>query len=156
TMGAPFLTVRGNRSMHNGLMNTGWDDEGVKPEDFTLVDKGVIVDYLALRETASALSSWYTSRKETVRTHGVAASGQSEAPRETKPNITIDPSAADVTVDDMIKDVKRGIYLPFGGVSADFGIRTAYGIGMPPQEIRNGKLVGNLTDLAIQFTTQPF
>jgi TldD protein len=156
-MGAPLLTVRGDRSTAGGLMTVGWDDEGVKPDEFSLVEHGALVDYLALRETAPLLGAWYGSRGMPVHAHGVGATGSWREPRETVPNITVAPGAAAVTVDDMIKDVKHGIYFPGGGgASADFALLNAYGFGPGPQEIRNGKLVGHLRDVALQFQTQAF
>jgi TldD protein len=155
-IGAPLLTVRGDRSL-NGLAATGWDDEGVKPEPFTLIEKGVVVDYLALRETVPMLSGWYGKRGLPVRAHGVGLSDQWDAVGEAVPNITIEPGSGAVTVDDLIKDVKHGVYFSGpGGASPDFALLNAYGEGMGAQEIRNGKVVGDLQDIAIQFQTQTF
>jgi predicted Zn-dependent protease len=129
----------------------------VKPDAFALVDQGVVVDYLALRETASMLSAWYGSRGAPVRAHGVGMSPASQEPREVAPNITIEPGPVAITVEDLIRDVKHGIYFSGGGnASPDFGLMNAYGGGTGAQEIRNGKLVGYLADIAIQFQTQAF
>jgi TldD protein len=154
-IGAPLLTVRGDRSL-NGLAATGWDDEGVKPEAFTLIEKGVVVDYLALRETAPMLSEWYGKRGLPVRAHGVAVAGVLPV-QESVPNSTVEPGPQNINVDDLIKDVKRGVYFSGpGDISPDFGLLNAYGEGLGAQEIRNGKVVGDLTDIAIQFQTQTF
>jgi TldD protein len=156
-MGAPYLTVRGDRSTPGGLMNCGWDDEGVKPDDFALIEQGVLVDYLATRETAPLLGSWYHTRGMTPHAHGVATTeGGSGPPGEAVPNVTVDPGTADVTVDDMIKDVKHGIYCQGGEARCDFGMLTAFGALEGVQEIRNGRLVGPLKDVAIQFQIAPF
>jgi TldD protein len=156
-MGAPLLTVRGDRTTPGGLMTVGWDDEGVKPDDITFVQNGVLVDYLALRETVPFLGGWYGSRGMPVRAHGVAATGGWDEPEEATPNITVVPGTAQVTVEDMIKDVKKGIYFPGGGgAGADFGMLNAYGGGGGAQEIRNGKLGRHLKDVAIQFQTPTF
>ncbi|HWZ57324.1 MAG TPA: metallopeptidase TldD-related protein, partial [Gemmatimonadaceae bacterium] len=89
--------------------------------------------------------------------HGVAATSRWSEPMEATPNITVEPGTAAVTVEDLIKDVKHGIYFPGGGgASADFALLNAYGTGVGAQEIRNGKLVGHLKDVAIQFQTQAF
>jgi TldD protein len=67
------------------------------------------------------------------------------------------PGRQSLTVEDMIKDVKKGIYFAGGGgAGADFGMLNAYGSGGDPQEIRDGKVVGPLKDVAIQFQTQTF
>jgi TldD protein len=156
-LGAPHLTVRADRSTPGGLMTVGWDDEGVKPDDFALVEQGVLVDYLALRENVPALGAWYGSRGVPPHSHGVAATGTWDDPGEVAPNMTVAPGTEAITVEDMIRDVKHGIYFAGGGgAAADFGMLNAYGSGSGAQEIRNGKLVGHLTDVAIQFQTQAF
>jgi TldD protein len=156
-LGAPLLTVRGDRTAPGGLMTVGWDDEGVKPEEFALVDGGTITDYLALRENVPAMASWYESRGVPVRAHGVAAVAGWGEPREHVPNMTVAPGREDITVDEMIKDVKKGIYFAAaGGATTDFGMLNAFGHGSDAQEIRDGKLVGRLDNVGIQFTTQPF
>jgi TldD protein len=155
-MGAPFLTVRGERSAVGGLMTVGWDDEGVKPDDVTFVEHGTLVDYLAMREDATALAPWYATRGMPAHAHGVAATGRWSVPNETTPNITVDPGVAAVSTEDLIRDVKHGLYFPDGGASADFAMQNAYGTGSGAQEIRNGKLVGHVKDAAIQFQTQTF
>jgi TldD protein len=121
------------------------------------VDGGTVVDYVAMRENASKLAAWFQKRGGTGKAHGCAATARWSLPREATPNLTIAPGKESVTVEDMIRDVKHGIYLSgSGGASGDFGLMNAYGGGSSAQEIRNGKLAGRLSDLAIQFSVQPF
>jgi TldD protein len=156
-LGAPHLTVRGDRSAAGGLMTVGWDDEGVKPDEMTFVERGVVTDYLALRENAPKLASWYQQRGGAARAHGVAAVYDWSRPAEATPNVTIGSGTATGSVDDLIKDVTRGVYMyGFGGAGADFGLMNAYGYAQKVQEIRNGKLVGRLKDVAVQFQVQSF
>ena len=156
-IGHPLLTVRGDRTSPGGLMTVGWDDEGIAPEEFALIDHGVVTDYLAMRENASKLGWWYQKRGLPVRAHGCAATGGWSLPGEVTPNLTIAPGSAAITVEDMIKDVKHGIYLSgSGGANGDFGLLNAYGGASSAQEIRNGKLAGHLKDVAIQFQVQSF
>src|SRR5262249_33559675 len=132
-------------------------DEGVKPDEFHLIERGVVVDYLAQREHVPGLADWYQKRGEPVRAHGVATSRWWIRPEEWTPNLTIEPGQAHITVDDMIKDVKHGIYLSNGGyASGDFGLTNAYGTANKTEEIRNGKIVGERKDAAIQFSVQSF
>jgi TldD protein len=155
----PLLTVRGDRSWAvNGLMACGWDDEGVKPDVVTLVERGVVADYLAMREDALRLGSWYERQGAAVRAHGVAACGDwSSSPREVVPNITIEPGREALAVDDLIKDVKRGVYLSGPSfATADFGLSNGYGYAPVVQDIRDGKLAGYLTNAAIQFSVRTF
>jgi TldD protein len=152
----PLLAVRGDRTTPGGLMTVGWDDEGVAPEEFKLVDKGVVTDFLANRENTAHLAAAYSAHGHPTKPHGCAASPSWSVPQELVPNLTIAPGAESVTVEDMIKDVKRGIYLTgSGGASGDFGLTNAYG-GGDAQEIRDGKLGAKLADCAIQFQVQSF
>jgi TldD protein len=103
------------------------------------------------------LAPWYTRRSVAPHAHGCAATSRWRAPTETLPNLTIAPSSAAATVDDMIRDVKHGIYLTGGGgAGGDFGLLTAYGGASRTQEIRNGTLVGDLKDAGIQFAVRSF
>ncbi|MGH7719463.1 MAG: TldD/PmbA family protein, partial [Gemmatimonadaceae bacterium] len=43
--GPEFFNVQGDRSQPGSLSAVGWDDEGVKPDDFLIVKNGVFNDY---------------------------------------------------------------------------------------------------------------
>jgi TldD protein len=153
---SPVLTLRADRSLAGGLMTVGWDDEGVRPDDFPLIEHGIVSDYLTGREDAAGLGWWYTKRGQATRSHGCAVSWGGH-PFPFIPNFSIDPSTADTSVDDLIKDVKKGVYLSgYVGVSADFGMLNVYARSDAVQEIRNGKLVGYLKNVGLQFQAKTF
>src|SRR5512146_3403127 len=56
--GSELMNIRGDRSQPGSLSACGWDDEGVKPEDFDIIRKGIFVDYQTTREQAAWLG-WY-------------------------------------------------------------------------------------------------
>jgi TldD protein len=155
-MASDQLTVRGDRTLPGGLMTVGWDDEGVKPDEFALVERGVLVDYLATRQTASKLARWYAKRRAPLSGHGCAATDSWTLPGETRPNLSIEPGRATANVEDLIKDCTRGVYLSGADVDVDFGLMNAFGSASAAREIRNGKVVGRLTDVGIQFQTRAF
>ncbi len=139
-LGSSLLNVSGNRSQPKGLATVKWDDEGVEPETFPIIENGVVADYQTTREQAAWLSSWYQSRQRPVRSHGCAlAPAAAEFPLQHTPNLEVKPGAGTVTFEEMIQNTSRGIAFVGGGVSTDFQSRTGAGGGMM-REIVNGKL----------------
>ena len=57
--GSELMNIRGDRTQKGSLSACGWDDEGVKPEEFDIVKKGVFVDYHTTREQALWLGRRY-------------------------------------------------------------------------------------------------
>jgi len=158
-VGSPLLTVRADRTRQHGAMTVGWDDEGVPAGEHTLVRDGVIVDYLTNRQTAMELAAIYGPRGEAVQSRGCASGVGQMAPKVVLPNLTMQPGKDAMTLEDLIGDTKRGIYVEdIESGSADqqvlngqFSIR-----GGVAREIRSGKLGDRLRDVAIQFVTPEF
>jgi hypothetical protein len=60
----PRLHERAGRPLGAGsLSQTGWDDEGVAPDDFMIVKDGIFNDYQTTREQAMWLDWWYKQRR---------------------------------------------------------------------------------------------
>ncbi len=139
-LGNSKLTVTADRSMPLGLATTQWDDEGVVPDEFTIVEQGKLVDYQTTREMAGLMSEWYTSRKMPVRSHGCCyATDAKKLPMLHTPNLTMQPGDGASSMDEMIAKTERGIAFIGGMVGTDFQSRTGTGGGVM-REIRNGKL----------------
>jgi TldD protein len=154
---SPKLTLRANRK-EPGAAARGWDDEGVAPEEFTLVEKGVLVDYHTNREMAMELDWWYKQTGKATRSHGCATSFTAEmCPISSMPNLAMDPSPDNLTLGDMVKNVKKGILVTNGGYgwSDQQGTGGQY-YGEICQEIRNGKLIGYVKDCSYRFLSGPF
>lgn len=158
-VGAKLLTVQADRSRPHGGATVGWDDEGVKPDDYTFIKEGVIVDYHTSRETAVQLADWYRQRGEPVRSHGCARSTDSIQPVVRIPNLTLQPGPGTISVEDLIADTKRGFYIEeTEDVWPDHQIFSAQVAVVPThvRQIANGKLGGYVKDLAFQFHTPQF
>ncbi len=155
-VGSPLFTVQADRTRPHGAMTGGWDDEGVPAGEYTLVRDGVIVDYLTNRQTAMELAPSYRARGEPVQSRGCAWGVGQSVPRVALPNLTLQPGKDALTVEDLIRDTKRGVYvedIENGGsdqqvLNSQFSIRDGHA-----REIRNGKLGDQLRDVAIQFVT---
>src|SRR5206468_1754471 len=71
-LGTPAITITGDRSRPHANGTIGWDEEGVKPEEFALVKAGIVADYVTTRDYAPTLAAWYERVRQPVRSHGCA------------------------------------------------------------------------------------
>jgi TldD protein len=156
--GPEFMQIQGNRSEHGSLAATGWDDEAVRPDDFLIVRDGVLRDYQTTREQAVWLDWWYRRIGEPTRSHGCSyAQSWADVQFQRMPNVSLLPGERDLSWDDVIAATDRGIaILGRGTYSIDqqryngqFGGQVAY-------EIRGGRIVGMLRDVAYQMRTPDF
>lgn len=137
---ADSVTISGNRSMPGGNATVKWDDEGVEPDDFNIVEKGVLVDYQTTREQASWLKPWYDKRGKPVRSHGcMQTSSGLGNPVQMPPNLVMKPADNSNTFESMVAGTKKGLAIMGGGVSTDFQSKNGVG-GGTVREIVNGKL----------------
>jgi TldD protein len=154
---SPLITLRVDRTRPHGHATVGWDDEGVPAGAWTLIQEGVIVDYLTSRQTAVELAPWYQARGEPVQSRGcMAAAYGSTLPEVSFPNVTLAPGPAGVTVDELIAEVKRGIYVGGASGASDQQLLSGQFSGGGVREIRNGKLGNWLSGFGFQLLTQPF
>jgi TldD protein len=151
--GSSLVTVTGDRSVLHGAATVKWDDEGVTPEDFTLVKEGVLVDFQTTREQAGWLAPWYQRQHRPIHSHGCAdAPDALSVTMQHTPNIAMAPGAADVSVDDLIANVKDGIYVERGIVDTDFQCKNGV-IDGRIREIKKGKLGPVLQNAGVMFDT---
>ena len=156
--GPEFMNVRGDRSEPGACATIGYDDEGVKPEDFLIVKNGMFNDYQTTREQANWLKWWYDSKNIPVRSHGCSnADSWGSVQFQRMPNVSLLPGTRDIGWDDIISATDRGIAITGDGsfsidqqrYNAQFGGQVFY-------EIRNGKIAGMLKDVAYQMRTPDF
>jgi TldD protein len=156
--GPAFMNVQGDRSQPGACATIGYDDEGVKPEDFLIVKNGVFNDYQTTREQANWLKWWYDQQNVTPRSHG-CSNGDSWASIQFQrmPNVSLLPGERDIGWDDIIADTDRGIAIVGdGSFSIDQQRYNAQFGGQVFHEIRGGKIVGMLKDVAYQMKTTDF
>jgi len=156
--GPAFMNIRGDRSQTGALATIGYDDEGVKPDDFLIIKNGVVNDYQTTREQASWLKWWYDQQKVPTRSHGCSyADSWSSVQFQRMPNVSLLPGEKDLKWDDLIAATDRGIAIRGDGsfsidqqrYNAQFGGQVFY-------EIRGGKIAGMLKDVAYQMKTPEF
>ena len=151
---SPKVTITANRSAPTQLATVKWDDEGVVPEDFTLVKDGVLVDFQTTREQAAWLAPYYTKVGHPVRSHGCAATENALAiTMQHMPNLALAPNPAAVRLDDLVADVKDGLLVTAGQVmQVDFQANTGLLLGQM-REIKSGRLGRLVTNGAVLFNT---
>jgi TldD protein len=156
--GPEFMNVQGDRSQEGACATIGWDDEGVKPEDFLIIKNGVVNDYQTTREQAAWLKWWYETQGREARSHGCSnADSWSSVQFQRMPNVSLLPGESDLSWDDLIAATDRGIAIVGDGsfsidqqrYNAQFGGQVFY-------EIKGGKVVGMLKDVAYQMRTPDF
>ncbi|SEA19993.1 TldD/PmbA family protein [Microbulbifer marinus] len=148
--GSDKVNLFADKVQPGSLGAVGYDDEGVKTGNWDLVKDGVLVNYQAIRDQVHMLD-----QKES---HGCCyADSWSSVQFQRMANVSLLPGKEELSVDDMIKDVEKGIYIVGdGSFSIDqqrynfqFGGQLFY-------EIKEGKIVGMLEDVAYQSNTQEF
>lgn len=158
-IGSPLLTLRADRTRPHAFATVGWDDEGVPAGEHTLIEDGVIVDYLTSRQTAMELASSHRHRSEAMRSRGCASGAGDAWPEVRIPNLALAAGPEDISVEDLIADTKRGFYVPTCVGQSDQQLLSGQftpGGGPPVREIRDGKLGRPISDFAFQFITPQF
>jgi TldD protein len=156
--GSPLMNIRGDRSQPGSLAACGWDDDGVKPEDFDIVKNGIFVDYQTTREQALWLDWYYKKTGKPTRSHGCSyAQFWADVQFQRMPNVSLLPGEQDLVWEDLIAATDRGIAIVGdGSFSIDQQRYNAQFGGQLYYEIRGGKIPGMLTDGAYQLRTPEF
>ena len=148
--GAERVNFVADRTTPGSLGLIGYDDEGVPAKQWDIIRNGVLVNYQATRDQAHIIGE-----KES---HGCSyADSWSTVQFQRMPNVSLEPGKARLTPDEMVKDVKKGIYiLGRGSYSIDQQRYNFQFGGTLYYEIKNGKITGPLEDVAYQANTQEF
>jgi TldD protein len=156
--GSDIMNVVGDREQPGSLAAVGWDDEAVKPVKFDIIKDGVFVDYQTTREQATMLEWYYKKIGKPVRSYGCSyAQSWSDVQFQRMPNVSIQPGKNDYMWEDLISQVDRGIaIIGDGSFSIDQQRYNGQFAGQVFYEVRGGKIVGMLKDVAYQFKTPLF
>ena len=156
--GSNLMNIQADRNQVGSLSACGWDDEGVLPETYDIIKDGVFVDYQTTREQAPYLDWYYKKIGKPTRSHGNSyAQYWSDVQFQRMPNVSLLPGTQDYVWEDLIAATDRGIAIVGNGsfsidqqrYNAQFGGQVYY-------EIRGGKIVGMLKDVAYQIRTPEF
>jgi TldD protein len=152
--GAPLMTVTANRSQPGGAATVKWDDEGVAPDEFTLVKDGMLTDFQTTRESAGWMRESYAKRSTPVRSHGCAnaPSGIEPALQHT-PNITVASGRETHDFDSLVAGLSTGIAIRDLDPDMDFQSLNGLGRGRDNffYEVKKGKRVALLSNAGVLF-----
>ena len=149
--GSPVMHVTGDRTVEHGLATIGIDGEGVEGQSFDLVRDGTLVGYQLDRSIAAAMGF--------ERSNGCAfADSPMHVPIQRMANVSLAHSGAEgPSTDELIAGVDRGIYIAGDkSWSIDMQRYNFQFTGQRFYRIENGKLAGQLKDVAYQATTTDF
>ncbi|HEY9143702.1 MAG TPA: TldD/PmbA family protein [Arenimonas sp.] len=148
--GSDIVNLFADKVQEGSLGAVGYDDEGVKTKRWDLVKDGVLVNYQAIRDQAHIIGE--------EESHGCCyADSWASVQFQRMANVSLAPGKNKLSVEDMIKDVEKGIYIVGDGsfsidqqrYNAQFGGQLFY-------EIENGKITRMLEDVAYQIRTPEF
>ena len=151
---APWVNFKCDRTQPGGRGTMGYDDEGVKSQDWYVVKDGILVDYLTDRETAYRLGR--------ASSNGSAyADSWSSVPMVRIPNLGLEPGpdggSHTATLGQMIADTEDGILIDgVGSYSIDQQRRNFQFGGDAFWKVEKGKVVGMLKDVTYQAMTTDF
>jgi TldD protein len=154
-VGSSLVSITGNRSEPGGAGTVHWDDEGVRPRDFTLVNNGVLQDMQTMREGAGWLASYYQRKNLPLASHGCAYADNAMSPPLTHcANLSLRPSSDDAaTYATLLAGMEKGIAFKRAFFSMDFQQVTGMGTGEVSYEVKNGKRTAVLADAGMIFRT---
>jgi TldD protein len=148
--GSKIVNIFADKNQVGSLGAVGYDDEGVKCGRWDVIKDGVLVNYQVIRDQAHILGlkesqgCCYADRWSSVQFQRM-------------PNISLSPGKEKKSIDDLIKGVKKGIYIiGDGSFSIDQQRYNFQFGGQLYYEIKDGKIAGMLKDVAYQSNTQEF
>jgi TldD protein len=148
--GSPVMNVTADRTAEFGLASIGYDDEGVAAQSWDLVRDGIFVGYQLDRVFAPRLGQ--------TRSNGCSyADSPHHVPIQRMANVSLQPSPEDLSTADLIARVDDGIYIVGDrSWSIDMQRYNFQFTGQRFYRIRDGRLDGQLRDVAYQATTTDF
>jgi TldD protein len=149
--GSDVMRVTGDRTIEHGLATIAIDDEGVSGQSFDIVTDGILTGYQLDRRIASEMGF--------ERSNGCGyAESALHTPLQRMANVSLQPAAdGDASLDDLVSGVDRGIYV-VGDKSWSIDMQR-YNFQFTGQrffEIENGRIRGQVKDVAYQATTTDF
>jgi TldD protein len=144
------MNVTGDRTAPHGLSTVAFDDEGVAGQQWDIVKDGVLVGYQVDRNMARL--------RGMPRSNGCAfADSPGHVPVQRMANVSLQPAPDGPSTEEIIAGVERGIYV-VGDKSWSIDMQR-YNFQFTGQRffrIENGRLAGQLRDVAYQATTTDF
>jgi TldD protein len=148
--GSKQVNIVADKLQPNSLGAVGWDDEGVKTKEWTLIDQGKLIDYEKIRDQAYIVG-------QDASDGCCYSQSWRDVQFQRMPNVSLRPSATKRSVDELVSGVDKGIYIAGNGsfsidqqrYNSQFGGQVFYAI-------EKGKITEMLEDVAYQTNTLEF
>jgi TldD protein len=142
--------VTGDRQVEHGLSTVGYDDEGVAAQTWDIVRDGVLVGYQLDRQMAH--------KQRFGRSNGCAFADQAgRVPLQRMPNVSLCAGTKPTTLSDLLSGLGEGLYI-VGDKSWSIDMQR-YNFQFTGQkffQVRGGRIVGQVKDVAYQSRTTDF
>ncbi|MBT9393052.1 TldD/PmbA family protein [Hymenobacter sp. NST-14] len=148
--GSKQVNIVADKRQPGSLGAVGWDDEGVPTKEWMLIDQGKLVDYQKIRDQAHIVNQ--------QESDGCCYSQSwQDVQFQRMPNVSLKPGTQKLSVDEMVKNVDKGIYIAGNGsfsidqqrYNSQFGGQVFYAI-------EKGRITEMLEDVAYQTNTLEF
>jgi TldD protein len=148
--GSPVMHITGDRTAPHGLSSVGYDDEGVAAQSWDLVTDGIFTGYQVDRRMAVM--------RGLGRSRGCAyADSPGHMPIQRMANVSLQPAPDGPSTEELIAGVEDGIYIVGDkSWSIDMQRYNFQFTGQRFYKIANGRLAGQLRDVAYQAVTTDF
>jgi TldD protein len=148
--GSKQVNLFADKTQVGSLGAVGWDDEGVACKKWDLVKDGTLVNYQAIRDQVHIIG-------ENESQGCCYADSWGSVQFQRMANVSLAAGKTPLSVEQMIKDVKKGIYIiGDGSFSIDQQRYNFQFGGQLYYEIKDGQIAGMLKDVAYQSNTQEF
>ncbi|HMV09592.1 MAG TPA: TldD/PmbA family protein [Cyclobacteriaceae bacterium] len=148
--GSKLVNIVGDKMQKGSLGAVGYDDEGVQCGKWDIIKDGILVNYQTIRDQAHILNL--------PASQGCCyADNWSSVQFQRMPNVSLQPSKEKKSIDDLIKNVEKGIYIiGDGSFSIDQQRYNFQFGGQLYYEIKEGKITNMVRDVAYQANSQDF
>jgi len=155
TVFSPLLTMRADRALPSPVA-AQWDDDGVVPEPFALVEGGRVVGYHTTRETAPYFAEWNAKHGRPAYSHGGSvAESPNVLPAGGAAHVVVGHSTSAATIYDLARDIEHGFIVRRVYVDPDMMLSTAMVMAPRCIEVKRGVPVSR-TELNLQYVTRTF
>jgi TldD protein len=102
--GSKAVNIVADKTQVGSLGAVGYDDEGVKCKKWDIIKEGTLVNYQAIRDQAHIIGL--------TESQGCCYSQSwQDVQFQRMPNISLQPGKTPLSVDEMIKNVEKGVYI---------------------------------------------
>ena len=137
-IGSPLITIIDDATMVEGVASRPFDDEGVRSAGVTVVEGGVLKQYIC---------DSYSARRLNLRPTGHASRGYTSIPSVGSSNLYV--KNGDTSRADIIKSVKSGLYLSSMFGSGMNSVTGDFSQGATGFWIENGELTYPVQEITI-------